>query len=743
MNHWARAWEESASRNAPWEKPASPKTCHWIRRRQLCAGVAAASRVGVGCIADIFRFTLSLVVLQVSPHTATASEEDDYVTEVVAPGPTQTAIEEQPGFATRLDTKEAQTAVTAVEMLLETTTGVETRSLGGLGDFATVSVRGSAANQVLVLLDGVPLNSGAAAEVNVNLVTPDLLSAIDVYRSGAPVWLGAAPMGSAIDLRSRADRDFAAGLSASYGSFNTRRATGFWADRLIDDPGLSVLVGLSYFGTQGDFRFYDDLGTPYNLEDDVDTLRENNASNAGNALARLRWEPRPNLRISLIETADLDDRGVPGIGQNQSETAHNSSFRSLTQVAVEAPTFPAPALDTHARVYVDVVGQRFDDADGEVGLGHREMRGDGLAAGAQIRLSTYVGSILQIDSSVDGRYERFETRNLLAPESPPGLSDRLSASPALQATLRFLDDRVTLTAGARADWIRSQFDGDVPFSTSPVAPDASRTDVPYTVQGGARFDWSWGESELAIQGTGGGFGRLPTFLEMFGDEGSVIGNAELEPETTIGGDLGLTWQHAELGVEASLVGFGYNYDNLIQFFQNSQRVARPENVASARIAGIEAGFYWPLPCGVSARIGYGFTDGVDTSNLAGQEDNDLPARPRHSVTGGLAWAWRGLTAEYVVQFDSEHPVDRAGYQRIPDRHMHSARLSYAPDWALGFSLAVDAHNLLDQRTAEVPLLPSPPGQEQTTRRAVSDFLGFPLPGRSIFVTLAWQWSEDS
>jgi len=36
--------------------------------------------------------------------------------------------------------------------------GVNVEQYGGLGDFATVSVRGSSAAQVTVFLDGIPMN---------------------------------------------------------------------------------------------------------------------------------------------------------------------------------------------------------------------------------------------------------------------------------------------------------------------------------------------------------------------------------------------------------------------------------------------------------------------------------------------------------------------------------------------------------------------------------------------------------
>ncbi|MCA9565910.1 MAG: Plug domain-containing protein, partial [Myxococcales bacterium] len=123
------------------------------------------------------------------------SAQDEYASETRSTGPSSELASEQPGFATRVSTGEVGDTTQSVDQLLQTEPGITVRSLGGLGEFATVSIRGSAADHVLVLLDGVPLSGAAFGEVDVNLVPADLLESIDVYRSGAPVWVGAAPMG--------------------------------------------------------------------------------------------------------------------------------------------------------------------------------------------------------------------------------------------------------------------------------------------------------------------------------------------------------------------------------------------------------------------------------------------------------------------------------------------------------------------------------------------------------------------
>src|SRR5947209_8138123 len=73
-----------------------------------------------------------------------------------APAPAETTP-----FVTVIDVGgSAQEVRTLAETLAESA-GVQVRSLGGLGAYSAVSIRGSSSAQVAVFLDGVPLNRGA------------------------------------------------------------------------------------------------------------------------------------------------------------------------------------------------------------------------------------------------------------------------------------------------------------------------------------------------------------------------------------------------------------------------------------------------------------------------------------------------------------------------------------------------------------------------------------------------------
>ena len=672
-----------------------------------------------------------IVLLLLLSQTARAQEEDpDYQFQVTAPSASAESVREAAGFATTIDAEESTARVETVSGLLEKSAGVVTRRLGGLGSFATVSLRGSASSQVLVLLDGVPLSSGVTSTVNVDAIPPDLLESVDVYRSGAPIWWGAAPMGGVVHLRTRQERENSFALSASYGSFLTRKATAIARIALIDAPELDVLAGLTYVGSEGGFPFYDDRGTPYNVDDDVETARENNAFDGGTLLFRSSLRPTPRLELTLLETGTLDRRGIPGLGQYQSTSTTVEQIRSITQLVADSVAFPAEVTDTSLRLFADVLSQRFSDREGETGLGRRDISVGALALGGQLRVSTFPLPWIEVHTVLDGRWEDFTSSDAVTSSADEITAARMTITPSVQVATRFVDERLVSTLGGRVDIARSSF----------LSDDTERNDNVVAVQGGLSYRIGDAPLEVIARATAGAFGRLPTFVEMFGDTGAVVGNEDLLPESAVGGDLGLdlSWEAEVVGLDVTLAAFFYDFQDLIQFIQNSQSSARPENVAAARLTGLETSVAAGLWSTAWLSVAYTYTEAFDTSGVVGQDGNVLPGRPEHVISSAVSSHWLGIEAEYRVDFESSNTLDRAGYSVVPERFFHSARASYTPTFLSEWTLTVEVRNLLDRRTELVPVLPQPPGVDVSTPRAVSDYLGFPLPGRTFYITLRWQ-----
>jgi len=129
-------------------------------------------------------------------------------------------------FASVIETREAPSTVETLTDVLSNTVGVQVRRFGGLGDFSTVSVRGFSPGQVQVYLDGVPLSRADNQVVNLSDLPLDAVDHVEVYRGTTPLIFSQSGPGGVVNVVTRqpGSTPLVAG-SASYGSFNTRKAS--------------------------------------------------------------------------------------------------------------------------------------------------------------------------------------------------------------------------------------------------------------------------------------------------------------------------------------------------------------------------------------------------------------------------------------------------------------------------------------------------------------------------------------
>ena len=80
-----------------------------------------------------------------------------------------------------------QPAAASVADAVGTAVGAHARSLGGLGAYASVSVRGAAPGHTAVLVDGVPLARIASVTADLGRFALDAFGEVDLYRGAVPV----------------------------------------------------------------------------------------------------------------------------------------------------------------------------------------------------------------------------------------------------------------------------------------------------------------------------------------------------------------------------------------------------------------------------------------------------------------------------------------------------------------------------------------------------------------------------
>jgi len=608
-------------------------------------------------------------------------------------------------FVTELSPGTGGRALETLSDVIGEATSVHVTQYGGLGAFSTASVRGGSAGQVAVLLDGVPLNSGAHGIVNLSDLPATAVERIEVYRGLTPFELGAAGAAGAINLvtTSAPDAMDARVASGSFGTWEARGTSG------LSRGPLSGLLHLGYQGSRGDFRFPDNNGTPFNRADDTEISRANNRFESGTALAGLTFRPAPGLRLSAREDAFEKRQGVPGLGASQALHTRLSLERSLSHLDLDREAVSLwPAL----RLHTALLGERtrFRDPLAELGLGRHDTddRLDARHVTLELGWPRLPGGLSFLVTGL-GRAERARLHDGGSGRPDPPESRRATLAGSAGLELQPLGEWLTLHAAKRWDRERDRL-GTRTLTGAAVTSDFTRElDSPQLgLRAGRLFGFelrsNWSRSE-----------RSPEFLELFGNQGSVVGNPSLRPERVEGWDAGGAWSGsaARIGAEVEWAHFESLARDLIIYWPFNASSSRASNISRATIRGEELSARLSGPLGFSARGSFTWQTALDRGPLAFWHGKRLPEQPGREAYVRLDWARGALRATAELHAIGDNYLDRYNSYRVEGRTLVGGSLS-AVVLPEALSVTVEGKNLGDSR--------------------VSDVAGCPLPGRSVFVS---------
>ncbi len=172
--------------------------------------------------------------------------------------PLEVAADAPQGPGTLVITREQieRTLAPDVPALLEGQPGVTITQRGGPGSRAEVSIRGSAAHQVLVLVDDVPLNDPVTGEVDLATVPLEQVERVTIVRGAAASRYGSRALAGAVAIERRRATGTEGWLTFGAGAWGERSARG--GASVVHESGErtiagSVTGGLNSF--DGDFAY--------------------------------------------------------------------------------------------------------------------------------------------------------------------------------------------------------------------------------------------------------------------------------------------------------------------------------------------------------------------------------------------------------------------------------------------------------------------------------------------------------
>jgi iron complex outermembrane receptor protein len=247
----------------------------------------------------------------------------------------------------------------------------------------------------------------------------------------------------------------------------------------------------------------------------------------------------------------------------------------------------------------------------------------------------------------------------------------------------------------------------------PQSSDVTRETA--TPQLGARIGAGAG---LELRGNWTRTERVPDFMELFGNQGSVLGNPALKPERGESWDAGARWALASAsGFSATAEWSHFESDTreLILYIRSSQSFVRAQNVGRGVIRGEEFSLSTRTPWGVAASGSATLQEARDRGRVPAYYGKRLPQRPERQANARVEFARRRLRLGADLDYLGDNFTDQYNQKAkwVPSRTMVGAWVSLAP-LGEGLRVTVEGKNLGDRR--------------------VSDVGGFPLPGRSLFVS---------
>jgi vitamin B12 transporter len=562
--------------------------------------------------------------------------------------------------------------------VIQAAPGVVVTQSGGPGQPSSISIRGSSSNQVLVLVDGVPLNSTISGSADLSRISLESIESVTVRTGAQSARYGPRAMAGVVEIVTRKSRREAT-LFARAGSIGEKSTSvNVGNSKEVGDHNVGAFINADYRTVDGDFSY-----TLPALRGGGRATRINSASTSkqllsgvsldggfGSGSLRLNWmETRRGLAGTIIQPSSTGRQGSSrlSVGGSAQGQAGRFGWTVATDVTNEtgtyndnAPPFGKPFNDT-----IQATGYTFSAS---------------TSAGRQTANASMGVEVRALDVS----------STMLAPGAPhwqrlDGLWGNTRASRALASQL-------TLDAELSGRVDHTSLTGDVVFSP----------------RGSLRLSHRALAASVSL---GSGFAP-PTLSDQFFNEGvQVRANPALRPERTrqdLEGRLTLRdTRIAFVDLGSEVAAYRSNIDGMILWFPDFRFIWSPTNYDVKR-SGWEATGKIGIPrLNIEAR---GTLNHSDVTYTGGILSGQIAYRPKESANLAFAFAPDLFRVDVMSRYvGTRRTVPSTRLNSLSPYWMSDVRVSTsfsAMHWA--FTPAVGVDNALNATAAMLVDYPFPP-----------------------------------
>ncbi len=617
---------------------------------------------------------------------------------------------------TAIDTTRAAAGASVAEALSQAP-GARVASAGGLGAFTTVSLRGAGPEHTRVLLDSIPLSSLDAGAFDLSTLPLATFERVEVYRGGAPVLISDGAIGGTLRLLPAEGRRSFARADAGLGSFGRRLFSATSALHTAAAPRVGLLAHAALQGADNDYRYRDDA-LAFDDRDGAIRAQRNAQLDAGDLALHAALDLAGG-RLSLLSLGHARTGGLPGVLSAPTRDSHRNLSEGLLGLSWQREARDSLG-EREGRLELTASASaerdRVSDPFGELRMGiptegdDVSVRAYGRAAGS-LRVTRWLEPTLVVSVAQDSRSPSDRTRFSAPPRDSRRTTEAIALEPRLHGLLAGMP--AELRPSARVELSQARIVDEAAVTTAQTHSDV----LAPTFRLASSLQPSAGLLFGASAATGK---RVPTISELFGDRAALAPNLALVPERAYMFDASavLAGRAGELRGRTELRPFASFIDDAIRYRRIDVATVKAENVAHARLAGVELGASGSL----FQRLL--LSAALTLLHSQSQLGHALPLRPAVEafVQPELSWPLPG-PVDRVALFVEAHHVgvlyldDATGDTALPARTLLAAGVGVElVEQRLALRARLD--NLLDD--------------------FASDVLGRPLPGRALFVTASLQ-----
>lgn len=541
--------------------------------------------------------------------------------------------------------------VQSVNEVLSYLAGVDIRQRGPIGGQADVSLLGGTFEQVLILVNGIPMRDPQTGHHTMNLpVDIQMIERIEVIKGTASRIYGANAMSGAINIVTKdpaSQKVFAQFYAAAPFETDTASGDAYYAFGYRAGVGFKTHALSNRF----DVSFQETNGYRYN---------------SGSEQIRLNYLGRAVIKNDVLDIMAGTLSNKFGANQFYSPAFDKNSFEHVST------SYAALKFNTTRRgIRISPLAYwRYNHDDYDLRAFNYRNNHFTTATGAEVHLSKQFDRY-SLAGGLESRAELIRSNNL-------GKHERLFYAAYGEAKTRFKNE-AQLTLGVNLQY---------------------NSDFNWRIYPGLEFNMPIVAS-IHLFANAGLANRLPTYTDLYYSDRSTLGNADLLPENALQAELGFRRTLQNLRLQAS--GFIRNTTDFIDFVQDTIGARfTPRNFQEVEVRGAEfSGTYYFQNSNhqniaiTSMRAGYTYLDA--NINITDVVSRYALEHLRHQISVQISLK----TTKFIEHTASIRYLERFQGQEyaVIDYRIRMIQKNW--------NIFVDASNLLDRQFVETGFVPMP------------------------------------